>query len=981
MFYTETARELRFDADGAFRERFLSQEAAGYCPRLVNAAGKRDAIYISADRKYLFAAAGLPFYMPACRAILSDEEAGDYIRSFESDVAVLMNGGRMPTVFARGEEQTPPEKIGRRIAGIVKKLRLAPGALNEKGEHISDPSLFTVGTHYGVNLLLGDRVGCQSPLLTTPKGACDTLGRGSFRGEASRQVTSTMNTLVPENNGEPSNRAVYLSENGRQIFFSGAPDANVKNVKCTHSCGFSVIEYVLKNGISVSRTLFVPPHRGREDVMPDALEAQTVVITNTTSRERRINAVFTGMFGLASQESAMNDAIYASVTWQSGIVRCDGTPVAVCPRPKPQYLKRHRRFATLHSEGQTGYFDSFMCDYAAFIGSGGIDRPQMLNALDCAPVYKTVPFYALGKTLCLGPGKSVCVTAYTGLIAENDDDAFLRRLEVFTGAICRDGVSSRLLSEVKENEKAFASAFTVKTGDTAFDAYVSRNLPYQVKYQSYISRSFAWTQKAFREIGFREIQDLTAAIPYFVGCGLASHAKKMLCEWVKNVYGFGYANHNFYYEGKEAGISSDDALWLFQAVHAYVTASGDTGFLDEKYDTADKKGERTVLDTLRAILRYSGEISVGAHGLPLMDRADWNDCMKLDGEPLSGPEKEALYVRGALPEAIKERGLSESVMNAFLLILAYDLTADLLKISGKSGAADMKEKADKLRAKVKKCAFINGFYARALINAGSGYTYLGSGGDGLAAERDGGILYLDGKPVPKDCADTPDGTYWLNSFSWSLLSGTASERETALMLRLVEKYLKTAYGLKLCTPNDLGKLGSGASTGYYFEGDRENGGVFKHAEMMFAVAALRAAKTVKSARLSKRLYSLASFAIDSVMPYRMLDDPYIKKGNPRFCTQYVNSGSGEHVGPMLSGTASWLSTAVREIFGCADVSRPLSPMPLPRVKSCGYILKTDGGEFDVTVTRGEKKGYLLDGKSFDGILMNIKGRHDVLVTI
>ena len=961
MLYTETARELRHDAENALRSRFCDAESRGYRAEIACAPGAADAVFLSADRRYILAVSGLPFYMPACRALLADGEIDGYIRSLESDVALLMRGRKLEAAFAGGEALDVPKRIGERAARILNGLRLAPGLLNEKGEHVVDPSLFTVGTHFGVNLLLGDRVGCPSPLLTTPKGACDTLGRGSFRGEASRQVTSTMNTLVPENNGEPCNRGVYLSEGGRQIFFSGDPHTNVKSAVCTHSCGYTVIEYELRNGLSVRRTLFVPSHREHRETMPDALEAQTVEIKNLTDETRTVKAAFTGMFGLASQESAMNDAIYASVTWQSGIVREDGIPVAVCPRPKPGYLKRHRRFATLHTEGETGYFDSFMCDYAAFVGSGSVERPQMLNALDCAPVYKTVPFFALGRSFDIKPRGTVTVTVYTGLVAEDADEAFHSRLGAFVGDICKDGAARRLLSEVTENEERFASAFKVDTGDAAFDAYVSRNLPYQVKYQAYISRSFAWTQKAFREIGFREIQDLTAAIPYFVGCGLARHAKTMLSEWVKNVYSFGYANHNFYYEGKEAGIASDDALWLFQAVHAYVTASGDVGFLDEKYDTADKKGERTVFDTLEAILRYSGEISVGAHGLPLMDRADWNDCMKLDSRPLTGPEKEALYASGELSGTIAGRGLSESVMNAFLLTVAYDLTAKLAAASGRDAAA-YSERAEKLRRRVRSCAYINGFYARALINAGRGYTYLGSRGDGLSS--DGG-----------------DGTYWLNSFTWSLLSGTATERETASMLSFVETKLKTRFGLKLCTPNDLGRLGSGASTGNYFDGDRENGGVFKHAEMMFAAAALSASKKVKSKKLSRRLSSLAFFAVDGVMPYRMLDDPYLKKGNPRFCTQYVNSDSGEHIGPMLSGTASWLSTAVREIFGCADVSSPLSPLPLPRKKRYGYTLKTAGGEFEITVVRGGERGHKIDGKPFDGVLADIKGKHAVEVTI
>ena len=51
-----------------------------------------------------------------------------------------------------------------------------------------------------------------------------------------------------------------------------------------------------------------------------------------------------------------------------------------------------------------------------------------------------------------------------------------------------------------------------ETGDSRFDAYVGHNLPFQVLYQTYVSRAFAWTQKSYRETGFREIQDIYASM-------------------------------------------------------------------------------------------------------------------------------------------------------------------------------------------------------------------------------------------------------------------------------------------------------------------------------------------------------------------------------------------------------------------------------------------------------------------------------------
>ena len=85
--------------------------------------------------------------------------------------------------------------------------------------------------------------------------------------------------------------------------------------------------------------------------------------------------------------------------------------------------------------------------------------------------------------------------------------------------------------------------------------------------------------------------------------------------------------------------------------------------------------------------------------------------------------------------------------------------------------------------------------------------------------------------------------------------------------------------------------------------------------MMATVASLKAAKLVQDEDLARELAELAFFMIDRTVPYRTMDDPFVIKGNPRFCTQYNNSETGEHIGPMLSGTASWLTLAVFEFLG------------------------------------------------------------------
>ena len=197
------------------------------------------------------------------------------------------------------------------------------------------------------------------------------------------------------------------------------------------------------------------------------------------------------------------------------------------------------------------------------------------------------------------------------------------------------------------------------------------------------------------------------------------------------------------------------------------------------------------------------------------------------------------------------------------------------------------------------------------------------------------------------------------------------------MLEKIEAYLVTDAGLKLCTPCRLDRLASGTASDAYFPGDRENGGVFKHAAMMAACAALRAAKTVSDPALAERLSRLADFAVATVLPYKTMEHPFVTKGNPRFCTQYNNSRTGENIGPMLSGTASWLSLTISEMLGFSYTGTEIvfSPLLPPDMETVSYTVRTDGMLLDVTVRKrrgfarvGAGTVYTFDGKPFFGHL-------------
>lgn len=915
-----------------------------------------DAEFLDAAANQAIGAEGLPFYMPICLALVNCPEICDWLAGFGAVSHIFSFSDGLRHYCEDGETEIP-EEVKSAALNIFERLRRSPGYIDSDGAHVIDLKCEPVGSHYDVNLLLGNRVGFSNPLLTTPKAALDSFGRGSFRASAEDQVLASRYVLRMEENGEPTNRQFYLYEDGKQIFYSADVSKNVKKAECRHLQNRTVITYETECGLRITRTVFIVP---AEEGMPEAVEAQRVKIENLTGRERSIKAVFTGTFGIFDSSGIAGDIVYVNIVHESGVILDEeGKTVALTPCFYPRGGKRQARFAMLFSEGE--YMDEFCVNYNEFFGSGDLLHPENGAKLSNRQNRKAAPFFAMAKNVTVPCGKTAVIDSYAG-ISTDPVEAFPVLSDTLYN-FCNRYRDPAALEASFEKLVSFADSYSsyisLHTQDAMLNSYISKNLPFQVLYQSFVTRAFAWTQKGGRMVGFREIQDMYASMYYMNAMGNSDLAKDMISQWACNVYEDGYANHNFYWSGIGAGGASDDQLWLVQAVYRYVLLTGDTAFLDCEYPVCGSDKKRSLFDTMLAAVTYSGCISVGKHGLPLLDGCDWNDCLCLDDDCVNGVDKMKLY-RRQLEEKGQEYGtpwenhITESVMNAFLLKLALDELSELSALSGREEwKAELAKRSEKLNENIQKYAWKGDFFARCLINnPAKGYEYLGGAGDGLS--------------------DNPDfpGSYWLNSFSWSVLSGCADEEQIGIMLDSVKKYIKTPSGLTLTSPCALEKISKSTAKDHYFPGDRENGAVFKHATMMATAAMFKAAKTVKSEALAADLSELAFWMLDLVLPYKTLETPFITKGNPRFCTQYNNSETRENIGPMLSGTASWLSLTAFEFLGISHVDGGIELCPiLPfELTEAQYSVKLGNTVFDITVEKkqgfarpGSDTEYRLDG--------------------
>lgn len=934
-----------------------------------------DKVFLDMSYENIIAIGPLESEVPAMKELYKDSALADYFSNLDTDKSYfveLNKNEKLVQLYVNENKEilkiNIEDNIANKIYEVCEQSGNLAGAINEKGEHIINLKSPAPGPHFYTNLLLGNRIGFNNALQTTPKSVVDKVGRGGFRSHAATQVLANRWDMLQEENGFPANRQFYIVENGKQIFYSADVNTNIKEAKCIHGQNYTKIVYSTNCGLEIERLIFILPY---EEGMPIATEVQNIRIKNNTDKERNIKIVYTGMFGTAATGALMEDVLYSNIIMQSRLKSDENGNIKLyVPHYYPDYASTDARFQSLivNKENEKYYGNEICTNYSEFVGSGSVDKPEGIGKFTNKLNTKGPGFFAIASKINLKANEEVSVNSFTGCVS-NFDGSRVEWNKI-------EEEAEKLLNKYENNENVLESYksicgfydnykeyLQVETKDNNFDTYVNNNLPFQVLYQTFVSRSFDQTQKGYREIGFREIQDIFASMYYFISSGKKDFIKDLIKEWANKVFEFGYCYHNFFWKGKEPGKWSDDGLWLLQAVYRYINLTDDYEFLNEKVEIAgvEPVEYRSLYETLKSIINYSAVVSVGAHGIPLIDFADWNDCLKVDENFIPGPEKERLYkeILAKDPE-YKSRLVtdgSESIMNGFLLKIAID---DLKKFASlledKSYEDYLENLSNEVKDNLQKHAWKEDFFARVLFNRyNDEITYLGAANDGFSNDKN------------------INGTYFLNSFSWSILSGVANEEQIEIMLNQVEKYLKTPFGLRLMSSTDLSRVAKSTATGEYFPGDRENGGIFKHATMMATSAMFKAAKEVKNKALAKRLMDLAYWMIDLVVPVNTMKNPFKTCGNPRFCTQYNNSETGENIGPTLSGTSTWLILTLFDSLGVEYSGNTIKINPIMRNDDTNVRYKLNYGSSKYVVNLEKKEGFYRIGEdnaliSFDDIV-------------
>jgi cellobiose phosphorylase len=443
----------------------------------------------------------------------------------------------------------------------------------------------------------------------------------------------------------------------------------------------------------------------------------------------------------------------------------------------------------------------------------------------------------------------------------------------------------------------------VASANEHLDRMVNTWNPYQCAVTFNVARSASLFESGIgRGIGFRDSnQDLLAAVQL-----VPQRSRQRLLDLASTQLPSGGAYHQYQpltRRGNDAIGSgfNDDPLWLVLAVAAYLRETGDRAILDEAVPYDNAAGSETpLLEHLERALAYTTD-RLGPHGLPLIGRADWNDCLNLNA--FSEAPGESFQTTENRPG-----GVAESVFIGGLFVLASREMAGIATACGDGPAA-----------------------ARHLAAAGTMAAAVGAHGwDGAWFLR-----AYDHVGAPVGSATNDEGQIFVEPQGMCVMAGIGLEDgRAAQALASVRSRLATPHGIMLLQPAysgyrlELGEISS------YPPGYKENAGVFCHTNPWVMIA--------------EAMLGEADAALDHYLrinPSAREEISDVHRCEPFVYAQMIAGRDapthGEAKNSWLTGTAAWSFVAATQwVLGIRAEHDGL------RVDPC---LPTDWG--DVSVTR------------------------------
>ncbi|MBR6977392.1 MAG: glycosyl transferase, partial [Lachnospiraceae bacterium] len=444
--------------------------------------------------------------------------------------------------------------------------------------------------------------------------------------------------------------------------------------RCRHGLGYSVFEG-LRDGVRAELTVTVPLHAD--------MEVQKLVLQNESSETKALN-----VYGCVEWclWNAVDDAQNFQRNFNIGEVEIEGSTVY----HKTEYRERRDHFAFYSVNAPLSGMDT---DRAAFLGQfRGFSSPK---AVEERTSYGSVasgwaPVASLRVDLTLAPGERKVLIFRLGYVKNPADHKFTapgiinkKRAYELISAFETEEQFDAAMAELKDYWASLLSRFTVKSSEEKLDRMVNIWNQYQCMVTFNMSRSASYYESGTgRGMGFRDsCQDLLGFVHL-----IPERARERIIDIASIQFEDGSTYHQYQPLTKRgnADIGSgfnDDPLWLVACTAAYVRETGDFTILDVPTPFNNVPGsEKPLLEHLRRSIQYTLSHR-GPHRLPLIGRADWNDCLNLNcfsNEPGESFQTVSNF----------ESGKAESVFIAGMFVKYGREYAELVRRIGLSDEAD-----------------------------------------------------------------------------------------------------------------------------------------------------------------------------------------------------------------------------------------------------------------------------------------------------
>ena len=628
--------------------------------------------------------------------------------------------------------------------------------------------------------------------------------------------------------------------------------------ECRHGIGYSRFSGS-KNGIQANILSFVP--------MNDNCEISQLKIKNTSDHEKKIS-VFSYV------EWCLWNADDDSRNFQRNLSTGEVEVIGSTIYHKTEYRERRNHYAIYTVNAPIAGFDTIR---ESFIGTyNGADKPEAVLAGKCTNSMASgwAPIASQQLDITLAPGEEKSYVFLLGYVENPENEKFeapnVINKKPANAMIARyqtDADVEKAFAELNEYWEKLLSRYVVESSNDKVNRMVNIWNQYQCMVTFNMSRSASYYESGIgRGMGFRDsCQDLLGFVHL-----IPDRARERIIDIASTQFQDGSAYHQYQPLTKKGNSDigsgfNDDPLWLIAGTSAYVRETGDLSILKEMVPFDNDMSVATpLMDHLKRSFDYTVNHK-GPHNLPLIGRADWNDCLNLNcfsaepGEPFqtTGPS---------------EGPVAESIFIAAMFVKYGKEYAAICRRRGNEEEAVYAEKeVEKVYQAVLDAGWDGEWFLRAYDAAGE---KVGSN------ECEEGKIYIE-----------PQGFCVLAEIG--VKEGLAEKALTS-----VQNILETKYGVVLLQPAytkyylNLGEVSS------YPPGYKENAGIFCHNNPWISIA-----ETVVDH--GNRAFDLYR----KICPAYIEDISEIHRTEPYVYSQMIAGKDAAHFGEAknswLTGTAAW----------------------------------------------------------------------------